>query len=83
MSVAQQTGALAMRMKRADDGAGWAKIPPPGGAAGTHWEQNLIELAEAGDPRFLRILAQHVERGVIRSERARAVLSLTSADAVS
>jgi len=83
MSVAQQTGALAMRMKRADDGAGWAKIPPPGGAAGTHWERNLIELVEAGDTRFLRILAQHVECGVIRSERARAVLSLTSADAVS
>ncbi len=35
MSVAQQVGALAVRMKRAEEGAAWAKTPPPGGARGS------------------------------------------------
>ncbi len=74
MSAAQQVGALAVRMKRAEEGAAWAKIPPPGGARGSRWEVAIIELAEAGEPRFLQILAEHVERGVIVSPRASAAL---------
>ena len=80
MSAAQQVGALAVRMKRAEEGAAWAKIPPPGGARGSRWEVAIIELAEAGEPRFLQILAEHVERGVIRSERAQTVLASAFAD---
>ena len=75
MSAEQQVGALAARMKRAEDGAAWAKIPPPGGARGSRWEVAIIELAEAGDPRFLQQLAEHVERGVIVSARASAALT--------
>lgn len=83
MSADANVGHLAKRIASGESFMSWASTPPAHGASGSKWEQNLIELAEAGDPRFLRILAQHVERGVIRSERARAVLSLTSADAVS
>ena len=75
MSAEQQVGALAARMKRAEDGAAWAKIPPPGGARGSRWEVAIIELAEAGEPRFLQILAEHVERGVIVSPRASVALT--------
>ena len=80
MSAEQQVGALAARMKRAEDGAAWAKIPPPGGARGSRWEVAIIELAEAGDPRFLQILAEHVERGVIGSPRASAALNFAETD---
>lgn len=83
MNAPQRVEQLAKRMTSGKEFTAWADEPPPRGAAGTLWEKHIIELAAAGDPRFLRILAQHVERGVIRSERARAVLSLTSADAVS
>lgn len=75
MSVAQQVGVLAVRIKRSEEGAAWAKIPPPGGARGSRWEVAIIELAEAGEPRFLQILAEHVERGVIVSARASAALN--------
>lgn len=74
MSAAQQVGALAVRMKRAEEGAAWAKIPPPGGARGSRWESAILELAEAGEPRFVKILAEHVSRGVIASPRATAAL---------
>ena len=74
MSAAQQVGALAVRMTRAEEGAAWAKIPPPGGARGSRWEVAIIELAEAGEPRFVKILAEHVSRGVIASPRATAAL---------
>jgi len=81
MSAAQQVGALAVRMKRAEEGAAWAKIPPAGGARGSRWEQNLLELAEAGEPRFIAILRDHVERGVIVSARASAALNAAEPDA--
>ena len=82
MSAEQQAGALAARMKRAEDGTAWAKIPPPGGARGSLWERRIIELAEAGDPRFLQQLAEHVERGVIVSARASAVLNAAESHAL-
>ena len=82
MSAEQQVGELAARMKRGEDGAAWAKIPPPGGARGSLWERRIIELAEAGDPRFLQQLAEHVERGVIVSARASAVLNAAESHAL-
>ena len=39
------------------DGTAWAKTPPPGGARGSRWEAAILELAEAGEPRFVEILA--------------------------
>ena len=56
------------------DGTAWAKTPPPGGARGSRWEAAILELAEAGEPRFVKILAEHVARGVIVSPRASAAL---------
>ena len=34
------------------DGTAWAKTPPPGGARGSRWEAAILELAEAGEPRW-------------------------------
>lgn len=82
MSAERQVGALAGRMKQVGDGLAWAKIPPPCGARGSLWERRIIELAESGDPRFLQILAEHVESGVIVSARAAAALNAMQADAV-
>lgn len=56
------------------DGTAWAKTPPPGGARGSRWESATLELAEAGEPRFVKILAERVARGVIASPRATAAL---------
>lgn len=56
------------------DGTAWAKTPPPGGARGSRWESAILELAEAGEPRFVKILAEHVSRRVIASPRATAAL---------
>ncbi|MGL4264789.1 MAG: hypothetical protein ACRCTX_24475 [Afipia sp.] len=56
------------------DGTAWAKTPPPGGARGSRWESAILELAEAGEPRFVKILAEHVASGVIASPRATAAL---------
>lgn len=56
------------------DGTAWAKTPPPCGARGSPWESAILELAEAGEPRFVKILAEHVARGVIASPRATAAL---------
>ena len=39
------------------------------------------ELAEAGDARFVAILRDHIQAGVIRSERAHAALQTGGADA--
>ena len=64
-----------------EDFTAWAKIPPAGGARGSRWEQNLLELAEAGEPRFIAILRDHVERGVIVSARASAALNAAEPDA--
>lgn len=55
-------------------GTEWANFPPPSGASGSIWERNIIDLAEAGEPRFVRILDRHVRANVIKSDRARAVL---------
>ena len=63
------------------DGTAWAKTPPPGGARGSRWEAAILELAEAGEPRFVKILAEHVARGVIRSERATTALGMGGANA--
>lgn len=62
------------------DGLAWAKTPPASGARGSLWERAVIDVAEAGDVRALEILVGHVERGVIRSERAQAVLAAAFAD---
>lgn len=64
-----------------EDFTAWAKTPPAGGARGSRWEQNLLELAEAGEPRFIAILRDHVERGVIVSARASAALNAVEPDA--
>lgn len=61
-------------------GTEWANIPPASGAKGSIWERNIIELAEAGEPRFVKILAGHVKRGVIRCDRARAALEAAGHD---
>lgn len=37
------------------------------------WETAIIELAEAGDERFRKILAEHIRTWVIRSVRAQKV----------
>lgn len=63
------------------DFTAWAKTPPTYGAAGSVWERMIIELAEQGEPRFVAILREHVKAGVIRSERAHAVLAQGGADA--
>lgn len=57
------------------DGAAWARTPPAGGASGTPWEKAVIDLAEAGEPRFVKILAEHLRSGAIQSERAIAALN--------
>ena len=63
------------------DFTAWAKTPPAYGAAGSVWERMIIELAEQGEPRFVAILREHVKTGVIRSERAHAVLQTGGVDA--
>lgn len=64
---------MSARMKGVGEGSiVWAQGEPP--AIRGPWESAIIELAEKGDPRFVRILREHVAKGVIRSERARAVL---------
>lgn len=68
-------------MKTTDAGSvAWAKTPPAPGRR-MHWETAIVELAEQGDPRFVRILAEHVERGVIVSARAAAVIHGQADDA--
>lgn len=57
--------------EKGSDPLRWAKIPPP--LIRGPWESAIIELAEAGDPRFVEILREHVAKGTIRSPRARAV----------
>lgn len=76
----RKTAELAARRHAGD--TSWARTAPADGARGSLWERRIIELAEAGDPRFLQILAEHVERGVIRSERARQALEAAGYDAV-
>ncbi|MCK2097536.1 hypothetical protein [Thauera aromatica] len=63
------------------DGTAWAKTPPSGGARGTPWEKAILGLAESGDTRFVTILRDHVDRGVIVSARASAALHSVESDA--
>ena len=81
MSAAQSIGTLASRLTGGKSFTAWAEEPPAGGASGTAWEKAVIELAERGDARFVEILRRHVERGVIRSERARAAITPAAVDA--
>ena len=81
MSAAQQVGKLASRLTGGKSFTAWAEEPPAGGASGTAWEKSIIELAECGDARFVEILRRHVERGVIRSDRARAAITPAAVDA--
>ena len=81
MNAPQKVEQLAKRMTSGKEFTAWADEPPPRGAAGTLWEKHIIELAEAGDPRFIAILRDHVERGVIVSARASAVLNAAEPDA--
>lgn len=46
----------------------WAKGDPP--FIRGPWESAIIELAEKRDPRFVKILGDHIKAGTIRSERA-------------
>lgn len=57
---------------------GWAETPPLH-VAGSVWEKNIIDLAAAGDVRFVRILKTHVAAKVIRDPRALAVLETEAA----
>jgi hypothetical protein len=63
----------------------WAAEPSPAheksGFSGSAWESAIAGLAESGDVRFIDILRKHVAAGVIRSERALAVLSAPKSDA--
>lgn len=81
MSAPQKVAHLAKRMTSSKEFTAWADEPPPRGAAGTAWEKAVIELAEAGDTRFIEKLRKHVAAGVIRCERARAVLERGDSDA--
>ena len=79
---AQQLRKTAEQASRRQAGdTSWATTPPAHGARGSLWERRIIELAEAGDPRFLQQLAEHVERGVIVSARASAALEPGNATA--
>ena len=81
MNAPQRVEQLAKRMTRGKEFAAWADEPPPRGAAGTLWEKHIIELAEAGDPRFIEKLRKHVASSAIRSERATAALNTPEPDA--
>lgn len=72
---AQELAATARKIaSKPFDGVAWAKTPPVT-VKGSAWELRIIELAEAGRAPFVEILRQHVAAGVIRSERAKAVLN--------
>ena len=82
MNAPQHVGRLAKRMTGGgQDFTAWAKTPPAYGAAGSVWERMIIELAEGGDARFVAILREHIDAGVIRAERAHAVLQTGGVDA--
>lgn len=46
----------------------WAKGAPP--FIRGPWESAIIELAERGDARFVKILGDHIKAGTIRGDRA-------------
>lgn len=64
------------------DMTAWAKTPPERvRVAGSAWEQAIVELAKAGDPRFVQILRGHIEAGVIRSQTAADALAAAQVSA--
>lgn len=72
---AQELAATARKIaSKPFDGVAWAKTPPVT-VKGSAWEKAIIELAERGEGVFLKLLREHVESGVIKSERACAVLN--------
>ena len=81
MNAPKRVAQLAKRMTSGKEFTVWADEPPPRGAAGTLWEKHIIELAEAGDARFIEKLRKHVASRVIRSERAIAALRAPEPDA--
>lgn len=83
-SVAQKRAAELVEAARRitankGDGTGWAKTPPTTGASASAWEKAIADLAASGDGRFVKILGDHIEAGVIRSDRAKAVLAQATA----
>lgn len=78
---AQELAATARKIaSKPFDGVAWARTPPVS-VKGSAWELRIIELAEGGHRKFVEILQAHVAAGVIRSERARAVLNADRAAA--
>lgn len=63
----------------------WATEPSPAheksGLKGSAWESAIVQLAEAGDARFIDILRKHIASGVIRSDRAKTVFNAYAPDA--
>lgn len=57
-------------------GIDWARRKPPQPQA---WEAAICELAEAGDQRFVKLLAGHVSAGRIVSDRARKAMEIGEA----
>ena len=57
------------------DMLGWARTPPVIGS-GDSWERLIVDLVIAGDGRFRPILAEHMQAGVIKSERARGAMGM-------
>lgn len=72
--VAPRIAEVSQRLAQPRAGSlSWASQAPAPGCRGP-WESAIIKLAEQGDQRFVRILAEHVANGVIRGERAKAAL---------
>ena len=63
----------------------WAEIPSPehekSGFKNSHWEAAIVGLAESGGARFITILRDHIQAGVIRSDRAKSAALTEPADA--
>ena len=60
------------------DHLAWARSPSSAheksGFKASAWEKSIVDLAASGDPRFIEILREHIDAGVISSERAKAVI---------
>ena len=60
------------------DPLAWARSPSPAheksGFKASAWEKAIVDLAAAGDARFIGILGDHIKSGVISSDRAKAVI---------
>lgn len=66
------------RLMGSNDPLMWARSPSPAheknGFQSSAWEKAIVDLASAGDSRFVEILREHIDAGVIRSERAKTVI---------